>query len=164
MSKSAFRAAVVAWMALGGPASASDAVSYVSVSRFFPYETSPHGGFEAQSQSFQFAVFFEDTFATVFGWDVGQTASRRMAFTAGAQWYVTDTQKFDPYVTAKFLYQLDGNNHPGWRATAGVEWNARPLSNMDNLRFFLESGASYVFSDPREVWWEMAHLGAAWRF
>lgn len=164
MSKSWFALALF-WIVLPAPSlRAADSVAYISVSRIFPRGIEPEAGREALTQSFQFGVYVEDHIVGVFGWDIGQTDSKRMAFTAGMQWFITDQRVVDPYVTVRYLYKLDGDNQSGWRGTVGASWNARPISKMDNLRFFVETGASYVYSDPRQLWYEIAHLGAAWHF
>lgn len=170
MSKSIARRfwIVLALVSLGllvpSAANAVDRVSYVSVSTLFPYAIKPTAESADTTCSMKFAVFFENTFASVFGADFGLTKSERLAFTAGVQWYLDDTNFIDPYLTASLLYKLDGENKPGWRTTVGAEWNARAVSNMDNLRFFVESGASFVFADPQQLWFEIVHVGASWHF
>lgn len=145
-------------------AGAVDRISYVSVSTVFPYGLKPDNAPADITQSIQGAIFFENTFAMVFGWDLGLTGSNRMAFTSGIQWYLNDSNFLDPYIAEKFLFKLNDKNDLGFRSTVGVEWNARPISNMDNLRFFVESGVSFVFSTPRQLWFELAHVGASWHF
>lgn len=164
LSKSTVKSLSVILLAFSFSAGAVDRISYVSVSTMFPYELKPEHQYTDITQSVQFAVFFENTFASVFGWDLGVTDSHRMGFTAGLQWYLNDSNRIDPYLTAKFLYKLSDANKFGWRTTVGAEWNARPISNMDNLRFFVESGASFVFDTPQQLWFELIHVGGSWHF
>lgn len=141
-----------------------DRVSYVSVSTFFPREIKPEKKVGDISQSIKFAVFFNERLANVFGVDLGVSGRHRSTFTAGFQWYLSHTHVLDPYVNAAFLYKFNDDNKLGWRSTVGVEWNARPISNMDNLRLFMETGTSFVFDDVHQLWLEMIHLGASWHF
>ncbi|MCB0309230.1 MAG: hypothetical protein KDD48_07645, partial [Bdellovibrionales bacterium] len=143
---------------------AVDRISYVSVGTMVPVEIKPEKKLADFTYSVKFSVFFEDTIASLFGIDIGTTDSERLAFVAGVQWYLAESNLLDPYVTFNFLYKLNGQNKPGWRSTIGAEWNAHKISKLDNFRIFAETGASYIFDQDHQIWFEVLHLGAAWHF
>ncbi len=111
------------------------------------------------------SFFMDEFWSAILDWDFGLEGEQRVNSGLGPRLFLFREKMANPYVSALFLYSFTPAKDIGWRASLGVEVNLKKLTELDNLRFFAESGAKQFYVDgPNPLAIEWIRSGLAWSF
>ena len=148
-------------------AQASDyRAAYVGTSLGTFLETQPNRSFRKPVYAIDTAYFVGEQLTVALSWEFELGGSSHIGLAAGSQYYLLLDRSLIPYVSAKFLYQLNREKDLGWRFNFGGEWNLVRWSKIDNLRLYFETGVSQIFRDPQPnlLQFEILRVGLSWNF
>ena len=147
-------------------AKAIDRIGYVGVSVLTPFEIDPDDRWTNETYGIDVGFFLSERWTSDLFWNVGVTGDRRHSWGAGSRFYLLHEVMFNPYLTAKVLIVTHPKNDLGWRANIGGEWNLAAATGLDNLRLYVESGASQIYLKdlPDELAAEVIRIGLAWNY
>jgi len=145
---------------------ALDRAAYVGNSFLVPLQIDPEKEVGDRVFGIDLGYFFEENWALALSWDFGIEGVKRVGLGIGPQLFLFKDATIMPYLVGKFLYELDPQNDIGWRFNIGGEWNLVRVTNLDNLRFYIEIGASQLFSQtgPNPFMIELFRIGMSWNF